>query len=116
MSEHLRNAASSFPFFSLQMLFFISLFFMQVFSQMDCQIPRSAKVVMFFGKTGVGKSAVGNLLVNLKEPPFLSRMSAKYVTDESKGAKTIFGNQEYLIVDTPGLILIFFFKKMDRSF
>ncbi len=57
--------------------------------------------VVLLGKTGVGKSAIGNLLIG--QEYFPSTISAGSVTRHSQaGIATLQGGQELLVIDTPG--------------
>lgn len=59
------------------------------------------KIVMI-GKTGVGKSAVGNTIMGEKH--FKSRPSAQSVTESCAKRDTRVGNKLIRVVDTPGIL------------
>ena len=57
--------------------------------------------LIMIGKTGVGKSALGNFICGKEE--FHSEYGARSVTQYCKHGKTIFRNRPVLIIDTPGI-------------
>lgn len=68
---------------------------------MNCIAGPDLRIVMI-GKTGVGKSAVGNTI--LEEKKFNSRPSADSVTETCEKQVVLWGNRVVSVIDTPGII------------
>lgn len=58
--------------------------------------------IVMIGKTGVGKSGVGNTI--LQEKYFTSRPSSKSVTETCTKGVRLWGNRVVSVVDTPGIL------------
>lgn len=71
-----------------------------VFFLLVCIAEDELRLIMI-GKTGVGKSALGNFICGKEE--FHSDYGARSVTQHCKHGKTIFRNRPVLIIDTPGI-------------
>lgn len=63
-------------------------------------LDQQLKMVML-GKTGVGKSTLGNIILNKEK--FLSEISANSVTKECDFETTVVGETCVCVVDTPGV-------------